>query len=151
MSDDCLARLAVLENELKALHKQFDQALSERDKALIIAAKNIADKMEAMNQIREQLATQKASFVSRDEFSLLKDQMPRMITRSEHDTLISQLNTAQQSLERNIRTVEDANESNHTRITNRLTGLEAKFWIGGTGLVLVLTAIQLVLEFSYRH
>lgn len=78
MSDAFDRRQSATKSDLEALKEYVLMMFGERDKALITTAAGLSTKLESMNQFRQQLSDQAATFVRRSEHDELSRQVVAM-------------------------------------------------------------------------
>jgi hypothetical protein len=140
LDDFCKYPHDKVEIELRALKELMIEMFNSRDKAINTSFNSVNDKMVSMNTFRDQLKDQAAKFIIRDEHNVLLDQISRFQVNLQ--TVQGQFITREEQ-----KLQQDSNDRQNqelSEINERVAGLEARFYLGGAGIVIVITALQLV-------
>jgi hypothetical protein len=128
--------------ELHIIHlKELMLTMFEaRDKALHTAYESMGRRLDGMNEFRDTLRDQATQFISRSEHVSLTN----IVTEMNHQV---QTNTqklvSKEDLSKTLADMATARED----LNSRITALESRFYLGGAGIVVIITILQLMLNY----
>ena len=137
----------IIESKYEHNREIFQEMFRARDLAIETAKISITERLDAMNEFREQLTSQAAMFITRDEHSVVMEQIAKLQLQAQADVARfvtrDEIGTLRGIADRQ----EVANLDVHSNMTARISSLEAKFYIGGAGIVIVVAVMQLILNY----
>jgi hypothetical protein len=128
-------------------------SVDEKLTSKIVALQAMVELRSSMNDIAIGKAEQATTlrFDSVNEFrQTLTDQAGSFVTHSALDSKMIQLSTSIDNMEHQLRTSVESSLNSRNEITNRVASLEGKLYVGGAGIVIVITVLQLVLNFFHH-